>query len=223
MFSNCPYSDEEIHSQMNTNFFGAIRVIKGVLPTMRAQRSGTIVNMSGVFGLSPAPACGIYNSSKFALEGLSETLALDLAPFKIRVVIIEPGVFRTNVFAACHVPKGGLSQPYQDSLVGGVVGAFGYVAQNPESAQPGDAGKLGDRVVEFVDGTGMAEGLERFLRLPLGMDCIARVRHSLKMMGENYDALEKIAASTDHEGSSSQGASGAMSVPVWSHHSATAV
>ncbi len=67
-----------------------------------------------------------------------------------------------------------------------MVKAFGYVARIPETTQLEDANKLGERVVEFVDGRGMAKGLEGYLRLPLGMDCVGRVIQSQKSMGENF-------------------------------------
>jgi NAD(P)-dependent dehydrogenase (short-subunit alcohol dehydrogenase family) len=89
-------SAEEIKSQFETNFFGVIRLTKQVLPIMRKQKSGTIVNVSSGAGRIGFPGMSAYVSSKFALEGLSESMSYELEPFGIRVVIIEPGVIRTN-------------------------------------------------------------------------------------------------------------------------------
>lgn len=91
---------DEIKAQFETNFFGIIRTIQEVLPAMRHQRSGTIVNVSSVAGRIGFPVTPAYISSKFALEGLSESMRYELAPFGIRTIIIEPGVVKTNLFAS---------------------------------------------------------------------------------------------------------------------------
>jgi NAD(P)-dependent dehydrogenase (short-subunit alcohol dehydrogenase family) len=91
-------SVEEIKSQFETNFFGVIRITQHVLPVMRKQSSGgTIVNVSSVGGRMGVPVLSAYQSTKFALEGLSESMSYELEPFGIRVVIIEPGFIRTNI------------------------------------------------------------------------------------------------------------------------------
>jgi short-subunit dehydrogenase len=89
-------SVEEIKSQFETNFFSVIRLTQQVLPIMRKQKSGTIVNVSSGAGRIGFPGMSAYVSSKFALEGLSESMSYELEPFGIKVVIIEPGVIRTN-------------------------------------------------------------------------------------------------------------------------------
>ena len=89
-------SVDEFKAQFDTNFFSIIRLIQEVGPTMRKQSSGTIVNVSSVVGRIGFPASPAYISSKFALEGLSESLRFELAPFGVNVVIIEPGVIKTN-------------------------------------------------------------------------------------------------------------------------------
>jgi len=87
---------DEIKAQFETNFFGAIRVIKEVIPIMRKQRSGTIVNVSSVAGRIGFPMGSAYVSSKFALEGLSESMSYELKQFGIKIVLIEPGVINTD-------------------------------------------------------------------------------------------------------------------------------
>ena len=89
-------SIEEFKEQFETNVFGAIRLIQGVLPIMRRQREGTIVNVSSVAGRVGFPLTSAYVSSKFALEGLSESMAYEIEQFGIKVILIEPGVIRTN-------------------------------------------------------------------------------------------------------------------------------
>src|SRR5213593_2869709 len=87
---------DEIKAQFETNFFGAIRVIKKVIPIMRKQRTGTIVNVSSIAGRIGFPMGSAYVSSKFALEGLSESMSYELKQFGIKIVLIEPGVINTN-------------------------------------------------------------------------------------------------------------------------------
>jgi NAD(P)-dependent dehydrogenase (short-subunit alcohol dehydrogenase family) len=87
---------DEIKSQFETNFFGAIRVMQKVIPIMREQRSGTIVNVSSIAGRIGFPMGSAYVSSKFALEGLSESISYELKQFGIKIILIEPGVIKTN-------------------------------------------------------------------------------------------------------------------------------
>ena len=98
-------SIEEIKAQFETNFFGLIRVTQSVLPTMRRQRSGIIVNLSSGAGIFGYPGGSAYVSSKFAVEGLSESIAYELEPFGIKVVLIEPGFIRTNFANAMVIAK----------------------------------------------------------------------------------------------------------------------
>ena len=98
-------SIEEFKEQFETNFFGAIRVIKAVLPVMRRQRAGTIINISSIAGRIGLPLNSPYVSSKFALEGLSESISYEIEQFGIKVVLIEPGVIKTNAASSCKTGK----------------------------------------------------------------------------------------------------------------------
>jgi len=98
-------SIEEIKAQYETNFFGLVRVIQAVLPTMRKQRSGRILNLSSGAGLFGYPGGSAYVSTKFAVEGLSESIAYELEPFGIKVILIEPGFVKTNFANSMVIAK----------------------------------------------------------------------------------------------------------------------
>ena len=111
-------SVDEFKTQFETNFFSIIRLIQEVGPTMRKQNSGTIINISSVVGRIGFPASPAYISSKFALEGLSESLRFELAPFGVNVVIIEPGVIKTNFMKNMQLAKKSeLDSVYRDITV----------------------------------------------------------------------------------------------------------
>jgi NAD(P)-dependent dehydrogenase (short-subunit alcohol dehydrogenase family) len=106
---------EELKAQFETNFFAVARLIQEVAPIMRAQKSGTIVNVSSVAGKIGFPGSPAYISSKFALEGLSECLRYELSPFGVNTIIIEPGVIKTNFFGSMKMPKNSKpDSPYKD-------------------------------------------------------------------------------------------------------------
>ncbi len=105
--------DEEISRQFDTNVFGAVRVMRAVLPSMRARRAGTIVNVSSIAGLVSRPYGGYYAASKHALEAISEALHYEASPFGIRVVLIEPGQYGTALLDnAVTARRFGPSSPY---------------------------------------------------------------------------------------------------------------
>ena len=136
-------SVEEIKAQFETNFFGVIRVTQQVLPVMRKQNSGsgggggTIVNVSSVGGRIGIPILSAYQSTKFALEGLSESMSYELEPFGIRVVIIEPGFIRTNIVNSSTTSQKALDpkSPYF-SLMQKVENHFKSMMENVSSSSP---------------------------------------------------------------------------------------
>ena len=98
-------SIQEAKKQFETNFFGAIRTIKEVLPSMREQKNGIIINITSIAGIVGIPAECIYASTKFALEGLSESISYELQPYGIKVILIEPGVINTNFVPNIKFPN----------------------------------------------------------------------------------------------------------------------
>src|SRR5829696_2876305 len=132
-------SIEEIKAQFETNFFGVIRVTQQVLPIMRKQNSsgGTIVNVSSVGGRIGVPILSAYQSTKFALEGLSESMSYELEPFGISVVIIEPGFIRTNIINSSTSAEKALDpkSPYFP-LMQKVKNHFKSMMENASSSSP---------------------------------------------------------------------------------------
>jgi NAD(P)-dependent dehydrogenase (short-subunit alcohol dehydrogenase family) len=110
-------SIDEARAQLETNFFGALRVCRAVLPIMRQQGGGYIINISSLGGIVGLPFSALYSASKFALEGLSEALRMETWSFGIRVVLIEPGDFHSNFTAVRRFAKGSASNPaYREAV-----------------------------------------------------------------------------------------------------------
>lgn len=115
-------SMEELRGQFETNFFGAVRVIKAVLPHMRKQKSGTIVNVTSMGGRIAIPLDPAYHATKFALEGLSESMQYETSPFGIRIVVIEPGAVSSNFYGGLKMAKRSVDpskpSPYSQMMQG---------------------------------------------------------------------------------------------------------
>jgi NAD(P)-dependent dehydrogenase (short-subunit alcohol dehydrogenase family) len=177
---------EEIRQQMEANFFGAVALTKEVLPLMREQGSGHIVQISSTAGFRAAGGFGIYNASKFALEGFSEALAQEVAPFGIRVVIVEPGPFRTK-FAGGSIK---LAQHRIEAYTKTPVGQMYQYINRIDGKQEGDPVKGARAIVDYVH-NGNKE-----LRLPLGKVAVQGIRAKLAAVQSDVDANEQIALST---------------------------
>ncbi len=122
-------SIEEFKQQFETNFFSIIRMIQKVAPIMRKQKSGNIVNVSSVAGRIGFPVSPAYISSKFALEGLSECLRFELGAFGINVIIIEPGVIKTNFFDSMKMAKKSNSDSVYNEITSKVVSGVKMMAE----------------------------------------------------------------------------------------------
>ena len=107
-------SVEDVKAQFETNFFGVVRLIKETAPIMRKQGSGIIVNVSSIAGRIAFPATSAYISSKFALEGLSESMRYEMSPFGIKTIIIEPGVIKTNMLSSFKQTATNHDSPYKE-------------------------------------------------------------------------------------------------------------
>ncbi|OAP57919.1 hypothetical protein AYL99_08657 [Fonsecaea erecta] len=179
--------------QMETNFWGPVRIMLAVLPGMRARKSGIIVNVSSTAGLRVLPTYSHYSSTKFALEAISEGIAQEVANFNIRIQLVVPGAFRTNFLGQNNIQYAPLSEPYK----GGVCDKMLNTLYDMDGKQTGNPIKGAERIFESVTGTGMLEGRKPNLRLPLGSDCIQTVRAKLDRVRDNFAEFEDIARSTD--------------------------
>jgi NAD(P)-dependent dehydrogenase (short-subunit alcohol dehydrogenase family) len=183
------FSLEEIRAQMETNFFGAVAVTKEALDILRRQGGGHIVQISSQSGFRASAGFGVYNASKFALEGFSEALAQEVAPFGIKVVIVEPGPFRTQFLS------GSMRLPQQRIAAYGntpVAQMYQYM-DRMNGSQEGDPVKAGRAIVDYVHNNNEP------LRLPLGKVTIQGMRAKLAAVEKDIAANEAISISTVFE------------------------
>jgi NAD(P)-dependent dehydrogenase (short-subunit alcohol dehydrogenase family) len=180
-------TDPEILDQFETNVFGTIRLTREVLPFLRSQGGGYILAISSVAGLVSTPGMGLYNGSKYALEGIFEALALETAPLGIRVTMVEPGAFRTQ-FAGTSMKLTKSIAAY-DATVGQTKRMFSTLTGN----QPGDPVKGAQAIVALAD-------LEKPpLRLVLGNVGLSRVRNKLEAFQNLLNEWESVTRSVDFD------------------------
>ncbi|MEU7144194.1 oxidoreductase [Nocardia sp. NPDC046473] len=178
--------DAAVRALYDTNVHGVVTVLKAALPGMRARRSGRIVNISSFGGLAAFPATGHYHATKFALEGLSESLAAELAPLGIAVTIAEPGGLRTQ-WAGESMQQSAIRLDDYEQTAGkrreSTLAVSGH--------QPGDPARAAAAVAAAVD----TEEPPR--RLLLGSDALAGTRARLERMRDEIDANEALTVSVD--------------------------
>ena len=177
-------SDAELRATFEPMFFGAVALTRALIPAMRAQKSGTIVQITSVGGITTAPGFGAYCAAKHALEALSESLAGELAPVGVRVLIVEPGAFRTSLFGSAF-----RTMPALEAYAG-TVGAMRAWAGSEDGKQVGDPAKAAKAIMDAV-----AAGVPT-LRLPLGADAVKSIREKLAQVGADVDQTEGVAAGT---------------------------
>lgn len=179
---------EEIEKIYATNVFGLLKVTRAVLPHMRRQRSGHVLNFSSIGGYAGYPGWGVYGSTKFAVEGLSESLATEIEPFGIKVTIVEPGFFRTDFLADNSLSISPASIP---DYVGTPADNMRDFAASANHAQPGDPSKFAAGIVTLVN----AENPP--LRMPFGSDTVAKLGEKNAFVEQELSAWRALAVSTD--------------------------
>jgi NAD(P)-dependent dehydrogenase (short-subunit alcohol dehydrogenase family) len=181
-------SMDELRQQFEVNVFGAVAMMKAVLPHMRARREGRILNVTSMAGLMTMPGLSYYHGSKFALEGISSSLAKEVRPLGIFVTAVEPGMFRTD--------WAGRSMVRSERSISDYDAVFNPIREARKARsgqQPGDPARAGKAIAEFLTAT------EPSLHLLLGPDAFEYVHKELEALRSEFTAWEAVTRSTDFE------------------------
>lgn len=184
-------SDPDLRATLELMLFGAVATTKAVLPHMRERRSGTIVQITSVGGLTTAPGFGAYCAAKHGLEGLSECLAAEVKPFGVRVLIVEPGAFRTELFGPSFRRMPEMTEYASTS------GAVRAWVTETAGKQAGDPRKAARAIADAVDEDDLP------LRLPLGPDAVDNIRTKLAAIARDVDRTEETARATTFDDATS--------------------
>lgn len=182
-------TDADIRHMYDTNVFGVLNVLRHMLPILRKQRSGHIINITSVGGLTGSAGWGLYNSTKFAVEGISEALSKELAPLNIFVTAVEPGYFRTNFLdnsSLNTIPNS--IDDYRDT-----VGKMQTAAVERNNKQPGDPKKLAEALLTITQ-------VEKPpVHLPLGKDALSSYLAKTANFQLDIDTWYELITGTDHD------------------------
>ena len=179
---------DEARQQMETNFFSVMAMTQAVLPVMRNQQSGHIIQISSMAGLRSNPGLSLYNASKYALEGFSEALALETEHLNIKVTIVEPGPFRTDWAGSSSVRSKKIMPEYAETAGQRIDLINGYSGN-----QPGDPIKGAKAILTAVKSENPP------LRLILGKPALDGVRNKLKSLEQNFADWEAVTLDTSFE------------------------
>ena len=179
--------EDEVRAMLDTNFFGLARMIRAVLPGMRRRRHGCIVNISSNGGLQAFPGFGYYNATKFAVEGLSEALAKEVEPLGIKVLLVEPGPFRTD-WAGRSLKRTKERIPEYAETAGLPLERL----MSGSGKQVGDPVRAGEAIIKAVESENMP------LHLVLGKIAIETARSKIELLRRDVDAWEEVALSADY-------------------------
>jgi NAD(P)-dependent dehydrogenase (short-subunit alcohol dehydrogenase family) len=179
------FTMDELRELMEVMFFGAVATTKAVLPHLRAQRSGAVVMISSMGGQVSLPGFGAYCAAKFALEGLTDALHDEVAPFGVRVLTVEPGAFRTE-FGGSRMHRSAVIDEYAVST-SGTRGAV----EGMDQSQPGDPAKAAAAILTALDSDDPPR------RLALGNDAVDGIRAQHEALAAELAEWEKLSRSTD--------------------------
>lgn len=183
--------------QLNTNIAGTVKLARAVTPHLRAQKYGVIANFGSVGSWNGSPGMSLYGTTKWAVSGFSESLAVELAPFGISVVCIEPGYFRTSFLNEGSV--GWAANRMQDVYGGTPADEYRNLAESYNNKQPGDVLKAAPLIVDVLTKTGASRGRDIPIRLVLGTDCYKAVVDKCKSTLELLEQWKDITLATDHD------------------------
>jgi NAD(P)-dependent dehydrogenase (short-subunit alcohol dehydrogenase family) len=176
---------DDFRGQIETNLFGVVNVTRAALPVLRAQRSGVFVQFSSIGGrVGGTPGMGAYQAAKFAVEGFSEVLANETAPFGVKVVIVEPGAFRTD-WQGSSMRLHAVGPDYEET-----VGAINRYRQENDGIQPGDPVRAAKVIIDVV---GSADPPRRLL---LGADAVAAARKAGEVRAAETEKWAEASCST---------------------------
>lgn len=178
--------DDQIKSQFDTNVFGLIHMTQAVLPVMRKNKKGHIINFSSIGGLVSFTATGYYHATKFAVEGLSESLAQEVGPLGIKVIIVEPGPFRTDWAGRSLVETPVQIEDYFDTVANRI-----EASKKRSGQQQGDPVRGAEAIITAV----MSESDN--LRLLLGKPALDMAYEKLEKMKTNFDSWKELTLSAD--------------------------
>lgn len=179
--------DADIRAMFETNFFGLAAVTRAALPIMRAQKSGAIVNISSVGGFIGFPGSGYYAATKFAVEGLSESLSKEVGPLGIKAIIVEPGPFRTDwAGRSLKTPRKPVDA-YADTAI-----ARRRQIQGISGSQAGDPVRASEAIIATV------EKKDAPLRLPLGGVAYDAIAAEIAALRKEHDSVEAVARGADY-------------------------
>ncbi|MDV4070559.1 short-chain dehydrogenase/reductase [Elizabethkingia anophelis] len=182
-------SDAEVKANYEANVFGLLNVTRGVLPCMRKERKGHIINLSSVGGLTGIIGWGLYGSTKFAVEGITEALSKELAPLGIYATAVEPGFFRTDFLDQSSLTRSANSiEDYAET-----VGDMRSYATQVNQKQPGSAEKLAQAILKIAD----AE--KPPVHLPLGKDTLQLFKEKMDTFNADIEAWHEVITGTDHD------------------------
>jgi len=177
----------EVERVFATNVFGLLNVTRAVLPYLRSRRSGHIINMSSIGGYASPPGWGVYCATKFAVEGISEALSIELAPLGIHATVVEPGYFRTDFLSAQSLS----STAMRIDDYAGTVGAMRTFAAAVNHQQPGDSQRLAQAIVQ------LAAARTPPVRFALGSDTVARIEEKHRDVERELNLWRSLSLSTD--------------------------
>jgi NAD(P)-dependent dehydrogenase (short-subunit alcohol dehydrogenase family) len=177
----------DLRRQFAVNVFGTVAVLKAVLPGMRQRRQGRIIVITSVGGLIPSPTLSFYNGSKFAMEGITGSLAAEVARFGIQVTAVEPGAFRTD-WSGRSMQRAARTIPDYDDLIGPISAARAAYNGN----QPGDPLKAADALLKLIDSSSPPG------HLLLGTDAIAAVTTAHAASTDDIEQWHELSSSTDY-------------------------
>lgn len=178
-------TDEELRALFELHFFAPAALTRAVLPYMRRQGGGAIVQMSSVGGQVTAPGFSAYCATKFALEGLTETLHDEVGDLGIHAMIVEPGAFRTGLFRADAAYESAEMPEYAET-----VGPTREYVRTNHGAQPGDPAKAAEAIIAALDSD------DPPLRLVLGADAIGNIESRLATVGDELQAWRSVGEAT---------------------------